>query len=89
MSMQRQLPGLDAGKIDISRLVKYEPMPNGGVVRVLGVGRRSSEIGQCIGIISLKHASGYEVVVRFDDGKIETFSPMGLAPAPSALKVAA
>jgi len=74
---------LDTGpvKVDLNRLVTFEPAHTPGYWSVGGEGgRRSGEVGECLGVISLRHASGYEVVLQFPDGAIDTFAPMNLFP---------
>ena len=67
---------------NIARLVHYEVFNTGQRWQVAGFGgRRSGQIGVAIGTLALKHAGGYEVVLRFPDGKIDTFAPMSLFPA--------
>lgn len=71
--------------IDIRKFVHFEPVEDGREVFVGGMGgKRSQGRGVVVGIISLKHAGGYEVLVQFGDGKIEAFAPMSLFPATEA-----
>lgn len=65
---------------ELARLVRFEAITNGQQWRVGGVGVRSGQTGRAVGIIALKHSAGYEVVLRFADGKHDTFSPMTLFP---------
>ena len=65
---------------DVSRFVRFEETPNGGRYRVGPGDRRAGHTGKVIGVISLKHADGYEVVLQLDDGKIDSFAPMQLFP---------
>lgn len=63
-------------------MIRHQTVPDGGRFTVGGVvGRRACEIGTVVGILALKHAIGYEVVLRFDDGKTNTFEPHQLFPA--------
>lgn len=67
--------------IDVRRFVRFEPIEDGRQVFVSGMGgKRSQERGTTIGIISLRRAGSYEVLVQFADGKIESFTPMSLFP---------
>jgi hypothetical protein len=67
--------------IDVRRFVRFEAIEDGRQVFVGGMGgKRSQEQGTTIGIISLKKAGSYEVLVQFADGKIESFTPMSLFP---------
>jgi hypothetical protein len=66
---------------DLRRLVRYEVLPDGAEWRVGGVGgRRAGEVGKAIGILALRHGSGYEVVLQFADGAMDTFQPHTVFP---------
>lgn len=70
--------------IDLRRFIHFARDPNPSPVMVGGMpgaGRRGGEVGTAIGVIGLKHVNGYEVLVEFSDGKIESFNPMELFPA--------
>lgn len=68
--------------IDLSRLVRYEEVDGGRWV--VGHGdRREGQRGKQIGVVSLKHVGGYEVVLHLDNGRVDTFSPMQLFPEAS------
>lgn len=62
--------------IDIAKLVKFTEVKP----------RKMQEMGEhgtvvtMVGIIGLRHSSGYEVVVRTAKGKYETRNPQILAP---------
>lgn len=75
---------LNTPKIDLLRFVQWAEYADQPRVRVAGVGKRGGQIGRALGNVSLKHAGAYEVVVLFDDGKIESFAPMSLFPAEGA-----
>ncbi len=64
--------------VDLSRLIRYEEVKNGPWYRVGSGDSRAGGIGQVIGVLSLKHSQGYEVVLQLTDGKIDTFSPLQL-----------
>lgn len=77
--MSQKSLGLETPKIDVSRFVQWSPSPE--PQRVILAGERARRrAGLALGIIGLKHAGGYEVVVQFDDGKIESCHPMNLLP---------
>lgn len=68
-------------RIDLGRFVKFEPSTGEQHYRVGGIGgRRSGEVGLCAGVIGLRHSAGYEVLLQFSDGKVESFSPHALLP---------
>lgn len=70
-----------AGSVDLSRLVRYEEVANGSWFRVGSGDSRVGDVGQVIGIVSLKHGSDYSVVLRLADGAVDSFAPMQLFPA--------
>lgn len=75
---------------DVSRLVRFEKTPNGARWLVGPGDGRQGQRGKCIGIVSLKHAPGYEVVLQLDNGKVDSFAPMQLFPdLPVVAEVAA
>lgn len=78
------LLSLNTPKIDLLRFVQWAEYPDQPLVMVAGMGKRGGHIGRALGNISLKRAGGYEVIVLFDDGKIESFAPMALFPAEAA-----
>lgn len=72
---------MQVSNIDLRRFVKFEPATGQQHYRVGGIGgRRSGEEGLCVGVICLRHSAGYEVVLQFSDGKVESFSPHALLP---------
>jgi len=72
----------DAAKLRTEILRRFVFVtPASGRWRVGGVGRRANEIGEEVAIVGLKHASSHEVVLRFPDGKLDSFSPIDLFPA--------
>ncbi|MBV7542167.1 hypothetical protein [Acidovorax sp. sic0104] len=72
---------VNACPVDLSRLVRYEAIDNGQWYRVGPGDKRAGNIGQVVGILALKHAQGYEVVLRLLSGEVDTFSPLQLFPA--------
>lgn len=72
---------LNTPKPDLLRFVQWAEYPDQPAVRVAGTGKRGGQVGRALGNVSLKHDGGYEVVVLFDDGKMESFTPMSLFPA--------
>lgn len=72
---QRKRPAVT----DLYRLVRCELVTDGAWWRVGGGGgRRSGETGLAVGILSLRHAGGYEIVLQFADGKVDSFQPLNL-----------
>lgn len=67
-------------RIDLNRLVDFQPAPCGRRWRCTEGSKRRGTVGRAIGVIALRHASGYEVVLELDDGSLDTFSPMALVP---------
>ena len=79
--MSQQSLGLETRDIDLAKFVKFEPSTSPMRYTVSGAGgRRSGQTGLCLGVISLKHASGYEVLLEFPDGKVDSFAPLDLFP---------
>lgn len=67
--------------IDLARFVDFTPSVHDTSWRVSGIGgRRSGEVGQEVGVIGLRHAPGYEVLLRFEDGDVDSFAPHALFP---------
>jgi hypothetical protein len=65
---------------DLARLVHFEETPD-GQRWVVGAGNsRAGMRGRSIGVISLKHSPGYEIVMQLDNGRIDTFAPYQLFP---------
>ncbi len=50
--------------------------------RVMKSGKHRDKIGDIVATIGLRHAPGYEVVLKFEDGTIESFAPNALCPPP-------
>lgn len=69
---------------DLSKLVRFEETPDGARWIVGGGDRRAGLRGKCIGIVSLRHAGGYEVVLQLDNGKVDSFNPWQLFPEEAA-----
>lgn len=78
--MSQAALSLNTPKVDVTRFVQWTEYPDRPLVRVGGTGRRAGQTGYALGNIALKHAGGYEVVVQFGDGKVESFAPMSLFP---------
>lgn len=79
----------ESGNIDVLRLIRFEKVSDGAFWKVGGAGRRSGHIGQCIAIIALRHSNGYEIVLKLQDEKIDTFTPFDLYPAEREVECAA
>ena len=80
MTQQLDMP-LPVTDIDLRRYVKFEPSTAPSWWCVGGErGRRVGEHGLLVGTIQLKHAGGYEVLLQFPDGKLDSFAPNGLFP---------
>lgn len=64
----------------MARFVRVEEPPV-STRYIVGAGcKRAGSRGTCIAIISLKHSLAYEIVLKLDNGKIDSFSPMQLFP---------
>lgn len=49
--------------------------------RVGGMGgRMSGQVGKLLATVGLRHSPGYEVVLQFKDGTIDSFAPHNLSP---------
>lgn len=64
------------------KFIQFNEAP-GDTFNVVGgiFGRRAGQIGRFIGTIGLRHVAGYEIVLQFPDGKMDTFNPHDLFPA--------
>lgn len=56
-------------------VVLGEPAP-----RAKGYARFNGRSGDMLGSVTLTHGGDYSVVLQFDDGSVESFDPMALAP---------
>lgn len=65
---------------DLLRLIHFEADPYGQQWEVGPGDKRAGRRGTSIGVVGLRHAAGYEVVLRMDDGSLESFAPMQLFP---------
>ncbi|WP_043006105.1 hypothetical protein [Comamonas testosteroni] len=72
--------------IDLSKLVDYTAIEDGPWWRAGSGDPRFGQVGQQIGVVSLKHASDYAIVMQMQSGKIETFRPMQLYKTQAAAK---
>jgi hypothetical protein len=69
----------------IAKFVQFNEAAGDTFNVVGGIGcRRSGHVGRFIGTIGLRHANGYEIVLQFPDGKMDTFAPHDLFPAEEA-----
>lgn len=66
--------------IDLSKFVRFTETPIRQRYRVGGGDGRANQCGYAVGIISLRHSPGYEVVLHLDNGAQDSFSPMQLFP---------
>lgn len=81
MNEQESL-ALNTPKIDLEKFVQWTEYTTRPKLRVSGYGgRRSGQEGVALGNIALKHTGGYEIVMQFPDGKIDSFNPHALFPA--------
>lgn len=69
----------------IRRFVSLTMVPAAETWLVGNTGRRTGQIGRAVAIIGFKHAPGYEIVLRFSDGKMASFTPFDLYPDPARL----
>lgn len=65
-------------QFDPRRFVNAELIENGARYRVGAGDSRSGQSGTAIGVISLRHSAGYEIVLQLDNGRVDSFSPMQL-----------
>lgn len=63
-----------------ARFVLYTPITDGQRYVVASGDKRAGRRGTAVAILGLRHASGYEVILRMDDGKQDSFAPMSLMP---------
>jgi len=69
----------------ILKFVQFEEAPGNTFYAIGGEGgRRAGHVGRFIGTIGLRHANGYEAVLQFPDGQMDTFNPHELFPADEA-----
>lgn len=66
--------------VDLARFVKFNPSAFEQRYRVASGDKRAGREGVCIGTIVLKHSGGYEVLLRHDDGTIDSYNAMQLFP---------
>lgn len=43
--------------------------------------RRAGQVGKAVCSIHFRHSAGYEIVLQFPDGKLDSFNPQMLFPA--------
>lgn len=65
------------------RFVQVIPAARPSWWRVMGQrgGRRSQEVGKAVCNVNLRHAPGFELVLLFPGGKMDSFRPDMLCPA--------
>lgn len=80
---QRRLE-LATNNLDLRRIVTFTPIKGGGRFwRVTGGDRRwRDRVGQQIGVLDVKNARAFAVVLLFDDNAVMSFNPIDLYPAP-------
>lgn len=83
MSAAANVLALDLGptRVDLNKLVAFNPDPHGTKWRCIEGSERRGLIGVSIGTICLRHAAGYEVLLQLEDGRLASFAPDALAPA--------
>lgn len=91
-TIEQPIPGNPEPKSLEAKLLKAEILrrfvdvtidPNAETWKVMKTCSRMGEIGRAVAVIGLKHSSGYEIVIRFADGKMESFTAMDLYPDPA------
>lgn len=73
--MQQELD-IGTDDIDLSRFVTFEPARFPVVYQIGGTRKQ----GRMVGTIRLKHSSGYEILLKDEDGKITSHNPYTIFP---------
>lgn len=66
--------------VEIARFVKFTSVEDGQRYVVIEGSKRRGLRGRVTGIIGFRHASGYEVILQLDSGRLDSFAPMSLVP---------
>jgi hypothetical protein len=75
------LDGIDIRTLDVRPFIKFEPNTEGGYWQVCGgFTRRYHQIGLSVGVIHIPGGRAHVHVLRFADGKFDTFHAMDLFP---------
>lgn len=67
----------------LRKCVDIEYIENGARYIVASGDKRTGLRGQIIATVGIKHGGGYVAVLKLDNGKIDSFNPMGLFPEPT------
>lgn len=82
--MRQSVLALETAAINVRRFVKFVATPQAARWRVIGgTGRWRERSGQEIGILSLRNARAFCVLLQFDDGQVASFHPNDLLPDPT------
>lgn len=79
-------PAKPAAAVDLefirAKMVDVEAFPEPQPWRVCDAwgSKRWDHVGQAVAVIRLRHSPGYEIVLQFPDGKLESFGPHALCP---------
>lgn len=79
MSAQQSLD-IPVQQLDVNRLVKFTPDPFGRRWRCFEGSKRNGWKGKSLGVIEIRNARVFAVVLILDDGRIESFHPETLHP---------
>lgn len=79
MNAQLQLD-MPAAHVDLDRLVKFTPDPFGARWVCCEGNKRRGVRGKSLGVLEIRNARSFAVVLLLDDGRIESFHPESLHP---------
>lgn len=77
--MAKETSDLDNAAI-LKRFVQIVPYTQPTYWRVVRSGKYSGLVGRAVCNINLRHDPGFEVVLAFEDGSMESFASQALAP---------
>jgi hypothetical protein len=74
---------------EMLRFVEFQPDPFGSRWECVEGSVRRGARGVSLGSLSVRHASGYAILLKLDNGKFDTFPPNALRPDRSVVGGAA